>query len=62
LVIDVTTTFAPATALPCASVTVPTTLPKTAWPDAWVAVKANVRPKTTNNPSSARLLIPPLLI
>src|SRR5260370_11101935 len=58
---SVTVTFAPATALPCGSVTVPIMLPYTACPDAVLAPNPTARQRTRIHPTVASLLITPLL-
>src|SRR6202030_511892 len=59
--IEVTVTFAPLTAFPCASVTVPMMLPKTAWPEAVYVHRLKQKQNTARATHTDRLAITPLL-
>src|SRR5262249_39924710 len=61
LVTEVPVPFAPTTAEPCESTTVPRMLPKTAWPDALGTEMANARASATKHPNANLLFITPLL-
>src|ERR1700675_1085159 len=58
---EVTVTFAPLTAFPCASVAVPIMLPKTAWPEAVCVHRLQQKQNTARATHTDRRAITPLL-